>query len=192
MTRAPVIASILALLLPVAARAADHAHHGMHEPAPPREAVCVLMPTQGNQASGVLVLTQFKGYVQITGSIKGLTPGAHGFHVHQYGDLRAPDGASAGAHFDPGGGHKHGGPESKERHIGDLGNVQADNEGVAKVNVKGEGLQLHFIVGRSLVVHAEEDDLKTQPSGNSGPRVGVGVIGIAEAPKPTIKTGAKR
>ena len=190
MTRASVIASILTLFLPVAARAADHAHHGMHEPAVPNQAVCVIMPTQGNQASGVLVLTQYKGYVQISGSIKGLTPGAHGFHVHQFGDLRAPDGASAGAHFDPAG-HKHCGPGDKERHIGDLGNVQAYNEGVAKVSMKAEGLRLHFIVGRSLVVHAEEDDLKTQPSGNSGPRVGVGVIGIAEALKPTIKTGAK-
>jgi len=148
------------------------------------------MPTQGNQATGSLTLTQQKGYVQIKGKIQGLTPGAHGFHIHMFGDLRAPDGMSAGGHFDPHG-HKHGGPDSQERHAGDLGNVQANDQGVADVNVKAPKLELHFVVGRSFVVHANEDDLKSQPAGNAGPRVAVGVIGIAES-KAMMKATPKR
>ena len=184
MIRALMIFAAAMLFVP-AARAAESHKHGMMEPEPPHEAVCVLMPTQGNQAGGTLMLTQNKGYVQVTGEVTGLTPGAHGFHIHQYGDLTDPNGKSAGAHFDPKG-HKHGGPMSKERHLGDLGNIQADDKGIAKVNVRGNGLDLHFIVGRSIVVHANEDDLKTDPSGDSGARVGVGVIGIA-APKAMTK-----
>jgi superoxide dismutase, Cu-Zn family len=68
-----------------------------------------------------------------------------------------------------------------------LGNIKADKSGVAKVNVKAEGLMLHFVIGRSLVVHADPDDLKTQPSGNSGARIGVGVIGVAEVKAPAKK-----
>ena len=170
---------------PKTAVAAEPAHA---EPEPPKEAVCVLVPTGTNKVSGTLLLTQGDGFVEVTGTVEGLTPGEHGFHIHEFGDLRdSKEGKSAGGHFNPGG-HMHGGPEGHEHHAGDLGNIKADDSGKATVKAKAEGVHLHFIIGRSLVVHGGVDDLKSQPAGNSGPRVAVGVIGIAEvkkAPAPT-------
>jgi Cu-Zn family superoxide dismutase len=133
--------------------------------------------------SGTLLLKQEKDTLVITGEIAGLKPGKHGFHVHTYGDLRSADGSSAGGHYAPEG-HEHGGPESSEHHAGDLGNITAGDDGVAKVDVKSSDLRLHFIIGRSLVVHADPDDLKSQPAGNSGPRIAVGVIGVANTEPP--------
>ncbi len=162
-------------------------HEHEHEPAPAKDAVCVLVATSGSNVSGTLMLTQEKGYVLIKGEVAGLKPGLHGFHIHTYGDLRTKDGkndgAMAGGHYAPDG-HEHGGPESKEHHAGDLGNIEAGPDGVAQVDTKGHELHLHFIIGRTLVVHADADDLKTQPSGNSGPRIGVGVIGVANMEPP--------
>lgn len=170
---------ITPLCLLIVAPAANAQHHHDKEPPLPKEAVAVLVPTSGSHVSGTLVLAQKGADVHVTGTIRGLTPGLHGFHIHAFGDLRKPDGMSAGSHYDPSG-HKHGGPESKERHAGDLGNVKADAEGVARVDVRVPDLKLHFVVGRSLVVHAKPDDLTSQPAGNSGARIGVGVIGLAE------------
>ena len=152
----------------------------------PKEAVCVLAAMKDSGVKGTLLLTQKGKDVLITGEVSGLKPGEHGFHIHQFGDLRAADGVSAGGHFNPEG-HEHAGPDAAKRHAGDLGNIKADKSGVAKVNVKAEGLMLHFVIGRSLVVHADPDDLKSQPSGNAGARVAVGVIGLAEVKVPAKK-----
>ena len=159
------------------ARAADEKHEHAHEEI--KEAVAVLVPMKASGVGGTIVLKQEKGYVQVTGEVTGLKPGKHGFHIHMFGDLRAPDGMSAGGHYNP---HNepHGGPDSKERHEGDLGNIDANASGVAKVNVKAEHVELHHILGRSVVVHGDVDDLKSQPAGNAGPRIGVGVIGLAD------------
>lgn len=172
------VLSLLLLSIPVAAFGQGKAKHSEHEPAMPKRAVCVIMPTEGNKTRGLLTLSAGDGFVQITGKIEGLEPGEHGFHIHEFGDLSSADGESAGAHFNPDG-HKHGGPDDKERHAGDLGNVNAKANGTADVTIKAKGVKLHFIIGRSLVVHAKPDDLKTNPSGDSGARVGVGVIGVA-------------
>ena len=95
----------------------------------------------------------------------------------------ADDGTSAGGHYNPDG-HDHGGLDSKDRHAGDLGNIDANAQGVAKVNIQATGLDIHHVLGRSVVVHADADDFKSQPSGNAGPRVALGVIGLADgAPK---------
>ncbi|MEZ6133181.1 MAG: superoxide dismutase family protein [Planctomycetaceae bacterium] len=154
-------------------------HPDDHQVDVPKEAVAVLLATKGNDTSGTLMLTQQDDYVHVKGSVHGLTPGEHGFHIHEFGDLRDPSGKSAGGHFNPHG-TKHGGPEDKERHPGDLGNITADANGMAKVDKKAKGLKLHFVLGRSFVVHAGKDDLKSQPSGDAGARVAVGVIGFAE------------
>lgn len=166
-----------ALGLVAVARAADDDHKG----AAIQDAVAVIAPTKASKGdvAGTIMLKQHKGYVQVTGEVTGLSPGKHGFHIHMYGDLRAPDGTSAGGHYNPHG-HPHGGPTSKERHEGDLGNIEANAQGVAEVNVKATGVALHHILGRSIVVHGGTDDLKSQPSGAAGPRVGIGVIGLAE------------
>lgn len=115
--------------------------------------------------------------VRLTGKVTGLSPGKHGFHVHQYGDLSDPTGKSAGSHFNPND-QRHGGPSDEEHHAGDLGNIEANEQGEATVDVAAPWLKLHFILGRGMVVHGGEDDLTSQPSGDAGDRVAVGVIGI--------------
>jgi Cu-Zn family superoxide dismutase len=70
-----------------------------------------------------------------------------------------------------------------ERHEGDLGNVVADSSGKAHLEWKDKVMKLSgpdSIIGRSMIVHVQEDDLKTQPTGNSGGRVACGVIGVAK------------
>ncbi|WP_417847792.1 superoxide dismutase family protein [Thalassoglobus sp.] len=158
-----------------------HAHDDSHAPMF-TEGVVVLRSTKGNKVRGRLTLKQTKSGVRVTGRVTGLTPGEHGFHIHEFGDLRAADGTAAGGHYNPDG-HDHGAPDDHERHAGDLGNITADSEGVSKVDITQKDLKLHFVIGRSIVVHAGKDDLKSQPSGDAGPRVAVGVIGIAQPPK---------
>ena len=147
-----------------------------------QRAVAVLVPTEGNEVSGTIHFTQRRGEVEVTGRIRGLEPGKHGFHVHQYGDLSdLKTGESAGGHFDPTG-MPHGRPQDDERHVGDLGNVEADQNGVANVDIRDSMLRLNgpqSIVGRAIVVHAKADQF-TQPSGDAGDRVALGVIGIAQ------------
>jgi Cu-Zn family superoxide dismutase len=157
----------------------------------PQEGVAVLTPTRGQKAQGVLLLKQTDQGVQVTGKVSGLEPGEHGFHIHEFGDLRDPEGKSAGGHFNPDG-HKHGGPDDAEHHAGDLGNITANSSGVAEVETLAKGLKLHFVIGRAMVVHGKADDLKSQPAGDAGPRVAVGVIGFAEVKEVTASTTRAR
>jgi Cu-Zn family superoxide dismutase len=147
-------------------------------------AVGVIHPIGKSKVHGVIVFTQTGKTVSVTGNVSGLTPGKHGFHVHEFGDCTDTEkGMSAGSHFDPGMKHKHGGPKARNRHTGDLGNITADDDGNAKVKIKDTVIKLngmHSVIGRSIIVHAKEDDLKDIAS--AGPRIGCGVIGIA-APK---------
>jgi Cu-Zn family superoxide dismutase len=150
----------------------------------PKKAVCVLSPTKaGNtHVQGTITFTVKGDEVEISGEITGLTPGEHGFHVHEFGDLSSADGMATGGHFNPGK-HKHGGPHDTERHAGDLGNIKADDSGKATIKITDKAIALHganSIVGRALIVHAGKDDLKTDPSGNAGGRIAQGVIGVAK------------
>jgi len=145
-------------------------------------AVCVVVPVGRNDTSGTLRFTQNGRTVHITGVIKGLSPGKHGFHVHQFGDLSGnKDGKSTGGHYNPEN-SKHGKPSAKQRHVGDLGNITADIRGVAKVDITDNVISLsgpHSVIGRSILIHAAPDDFG-QPTGNAGARIGFGVIGIAK------------
>lgn len=154
-----------------------HAHKNM-----PVHGIAIFRPTQGNMVRGRLVLLQTEEGLKLTGRVTGLTPGEHGFHIHEFGDQRDPKGLSAGGHYNPDG-HQHGGPHSKERHAGDLGNITANAEGVAQVDMIAKGVHLHFVLGRSFVVHADKDDLTSQPAGDAGPRVAVAIIALAQAPE---------
>ncbi|MGB9476270.1 MAG: superoxide dismutase family protein [Candidatus Udaeobacter sp.] len=150
----------------------------------PLKAVAVLQPTAGNKVSGTVTFTKAADGVQVRAEITGLTPGNHGFHVHEFGDCSAADASSAGAHFNPT--HKpHAGPEVPERHVGDMGNIQADASGKAKLDYVDHQISLtndeRSVIGRSVVVHAKADDLKSQPSGDSGARVACGAIGLAKS-----------
>lgn len=151
----------------------DHGHDDMDSPS---FGIVVLMPTKGNKVRGLLRLVQKDDALRIVGKVVNLTPGEHGFHIHEFGDRRAADGTSAGGHFNPDG-HEHGAPGSKS-HAGDFGNITANDDGVAMVDVSTKDTSLHDILGRSFVVHAGVDDLSSQPSGDAGPRVAVGVVAV--------------
>lgn len=149
--------------------------------APLNRAVAVLHPTAGHTAAGTVTFTNVAGVYEVEAVLTGLEPGEHGFHIHEYGDCSAPDGTSAGGHFNPED-SMHGAPDDAVRHVGDLGNVTADSTGEARleasdmyVSFRGE----HSVIGRAVVVHAGADDFTSQPSGAAGPRVACGVIGIA-------------
>lgn len=148
--------------------------------AKPPSATASLLPTKGSEVQGSVKLVQRGENVVVSGKVTGLAPGAHGFHVHEKGDCSAPDASSAGPHFDPAGSKAHGGPTGSSRHGGDLGNITADAKGVAQFEVIVHGISLGTdagsVVGRSIIVHAKPDDLATQPSGNSGPRLACGLI----------------
>ena len=142
-------------------------------------ATAVMRPASGSQAHGSVKLTQMGDRVKVEGEIAGLEPGRHGFHIHEKGDCSAPDAASAGAHFNPGG-KKHGGTEGAERHGGDLGNLTANEYGKAQVSVTVDGISVgtgpNGVIGKGLVVHGDPDDMKTDPGGNSGDRIACGAI----------------
>ena len=143
-------------------------------------AVCLLTPTEGNSARGVVIFTETDEGVEITARMEGLAPGKHGFHIHQYGDLRSAGATSAGGHYNPGG-DRHGAPSDPERHTGDLGNLDAGSDSTAHYQRTDTVISLdgpHSIVGRAVIVHAGEDDFTTQPTGDAGPRIAAGVIGI--------------
>ncbi len=147
----------------------------------PTKAAAQLEPKSGSKVTGTVMFTKVGDEVQVVADIQNLTPGKHGFHIHEKGDCSAPDAASAGAHFNPTMKH-HGGPMTLDHHTGDLGNIVADASGKAHLDWKGK---LSFtgkdsIIGRSVVVHEKEDDLKTDPSGNSGARVACGAILAAD------------
>ena len=135
-----------------------------------------------NQAvSGMVMFTQTGDGVKVTGDLMGLAPGKHGIHIHEKADMSDASLASLGGHWDPDMHKHHGGPTGDMRHGGDLGNIEADDTGKAHVDVTVAGLTVgdgsaHDVVGHSIVVHAKEDDMKTDPSGNSGGRVAAGVI----------------
>jgi len=154
-------------------------------PAAPKKvsrAVAVLEPTQGNNAGGTVWFTAGPGGVSVKASLKGLAAGNHGFHVHEFGDCTAADGASAGGHFNPKG-SPHGAPTATARHAGDLGNVQAAADGTASLEWTDSAMKLDGpdgVIGHAVIVHANPDDMKTQPTGNAGGRVACGVIGVAK------------
>ncbi len=146
----------------------------------PLKAIALLHPTEGNKISGMVTFTEVADGVQVHAEITGLTPGKHGFHVHEFGDCSASDASSAGAHFNPTN-QPHAGPDADARHVGDMGNIEADASGMGKLDYLDHNMSLandeQSIIGRSVVVHAKADDLKSQPAGDSAARVACGVIG---------------
>lgn len=144
------------------------------------KAVCMVHPLGDSKAKGKVTFTKQADGVMVTAEVSGLTPGDHGFHVHEWGDASSPDGASAGGHFNPT--HKqHGRPDANDRHAGDFGNLTADAQGNAKYSRVDKAMTLEgptSVIGRSIIIHANPDDF-SQPTGNAGGRVAVGVIGIA-------------
>jgi len=149
------------------------------------KAVCVL----AGDVQGTVYFNQTSDSdpVKVTGEITGLKSGLHGFHIHEFGD-NTNGCMSAGPHFNPSG-KEHGGPTHEVRHAGDLGNVVADDSGKAVVDISDKQISLSgklSILGRTVVVHADPDDLGdgghelSKSTGNAGARLACGVIGICK------------
>ena len=111
--------------------------------------------------------------------LKGLRPGLHGFHVHEYGDL-SNGCASTCKHYNPD--HtSHGGPTGPNRHKGDFGNIRADMDGSCRSRILAD-VRLHEIIGRAFIIHENQDDLgqgndeESLKTGNAGARIACGII----------------
>jgi Cu-Zn family superoxide dismutase len=144
-------------------------------------ATCQVSALGSGAAYGKVTFTQEDEDVLVEAEFHGLTPGKHGIHIHEHGDCDSVDGASAGGHFNPT--HRqHGMAGMEDSHEGDLGNITADSSGHARLTLRDKWLKLSGddgILGRSVIVHAFEDDLSSQPAGNSGPRIACGIISAA-------------
>src|SRR5213078_176195 len=129
--------------------------------------------------AGTVTFTQNGDKVQVHADLTGLTPGKHGIHIHEKGDMSAPDLMSTGGHYNPDK-HIHGGPSTSPVHAGDFGNLTADTSGKATIDVTVDDITIggekNDILGRAVIIHAKEDDLKSQPAGNAGARIAGGVI----------------
>ena len=151
---------------------------GATEAPPVAKAQAKILPAKGSEVTGTVTFIQVNGGVEIIADFKGLKPGRHGFHIHEHGDCSAPDFSSAGGHYNPY--HKkHGGPDSLERHVGDLGNVKALEDGTAHYDRIDSVIELNgntSIIGRAVIIHSDPDDYTSQPAGNAGSRIGCGVI----------------
>jgi superoxide dismutase, Cu-Zn family len=157
---------------------------GCQRPSPrapePLLATAALQPTKGSKAFGEATFEQSDGKVHVLVNAQGLNPNQeHGFHIHEVGDCSSGDGMSTKGHFNPTG-KPHGNPSAAEHHAGDLPALKADKSGRARLDVELAGITLApgptSIVGRGLIIHADPDDYKTQPTGNSGARLACGVI----------------
>lgn len=151
----------------------------------PADAVAVLHPTLGSEASGVVRFEAQDVGVRVISDVWDLAPGEHGYHVHVYGDCTAEDANSAGPHFDFVGDSDEP-PEEIHRITGNLGDLHAGPDGHAHDEAQVELATLRgplSIVGRAVVVHARPNDPDQPPDGAAGPRIACGVIGIAPPPE---------
>jgi superoxide dismutase, Cu-Zn family len=144
-------------------------------------AMANLNPSEGNSAKGTVHFQDLSnGLVEVVVDLTGVPAGVHGFHVHEVPDC-GNNGLNAGAHYNPTS-MAHGAPDAQSHHAGDFGNVTADANGEVhtrftthSVTVK-EGSK--SVVGRSVILHANPDDLVTQPTGNAGGRIACGIVAI--------------
>ena len=158
-----------------AAVAAEMAQFGMVE-----VATAEIAATEGNSVTGTVRFspTDDKRAMLVSVELSGLKPGKHGFHIHANGDCSSADASSAGGHFNPYN-SDHGSPDADKHHLGDLGNIKANQDGQVSTEIRAEDLAFSgpaSILQKAVVVHAKADDLETSPTGNSGKRLGCGVI----------------
>jgi Cu-Zn family superoxide dismutase len=136
-------------------------------------------------AVGLATFTENAEEVTVRLLIEGLSPGEHGWHLHEFG-VCEPGGAepfsSAGGHWNPTA-QPHGAPDAEEHHVGDFGNLVASADGLAEIEITTTDFTFEAGVtsvydedGTAIVIHEGVDDLTTQPSGNSGPRYACGVV----------------
>jgi Cu-Zn family superoxide dismutase len=144
------------------------------------KAVAKLESRSGSTVTGKATFIKQGRSVAMVVVMEGLTPGPHAIHLHEKGDCSAPDGSSAGGHWNPSA-ENHGKWANAPFHHGDIGNLVADAKGKAQLRLEsvlwtiGDG-KPSDVVGHAVIVHADEDDFTTQPTGNAGGRVACGVI----------------
>jgi Cu-Zn family superoxide dismutase len=143
-------------------------------------AMADLAPTTGSTVRGTATFTQVGDKVRVSAQVSGLKPnGEYGFHIHEAGDCSSGDGMSAKGHFNPmSKPHAHAG--TTERHAGDLPSLKSDAAGNARLSADLDVITVApgaaSVVGRGLIVHAQPDDFRTQPTGNAGARSACAVI----------------
>lgn len=143
-------------------------------------ATATIGETNESGLTGKAVFTQNGDNIKFVISLANASPGEHAVHIHETGDCSAPDGKSAGGHWNPTG-VAHGKWGEGEFHLGDIGNLTANAQGMGKLELTtnlwemNTGSDIDF-VGKAIIVHADADDFVSQPSGNAGPRIGCGVI----------------
>lgn len=155
-------------------------------PAPepePMLASAMLQPKADGMVSGSVVFTQVGGTVAVAIKVADAPPGTHGFHIHELGDCSSDDFKSAGGHFNPAD-VPHGGPDDAERHAGDLGNIEIGEDGTGRLEISSDLITVEdgptSVVGRGVILHADADDLVSQPTGAAGARLACGVIALGE------------
>ena len=145
----------------------------------PKNATATIEARSGSRVTGTATFEEMRDHVQVTVEIAGAAPGEHGVHIHEKGDCTAPDASSAGPHFNPGGA-SHGAPNASSHHSGDFGNLTVGADGKGKLTLMTHDITLkagpRSARGRAIVIHEKPDDLKSQPAGNAGARIGCGVI----------------
>ena len=145
----------------------------------PGQARAAIESRSGSTVTGMATFTEVPGDVKVVVHIEKAPPGMHGLHIHEKGDCSDPEAKSAGGHFNPTG-MPHAGPMDKEHHAGDLGNIEIDSKGEGHLEITSSMLTVkpgpNSVVGRAIVFHQKADDLKTQPTGDAGGRLGCGVI----------------
>jgi superoxide dismutase, Cu-Zn family len=143
-------------------------------------AVANLQPTKNSKASGTVMFYQLGDRVRVVAKVSGLVPGRdHGFHIHEAGDCSSGDGMSTKGHYNPRS-QPHAHFSTSSRHAGDMPSLKADANGVGALQVDLDVITVTpgetSIIGRGLIVHADPDDYKTQPTGNAGARIACAVI----------------
>ena len=154
---------------------------------PIERAIAIITPTEGSSVKGMADFKQNGDEVEIVVRLEGLPPNSvHGWHIHEFGDLSDPKGKATGGHYNPEG-HDHALPNKTRRHAGDLGNLTTDDQGNANQEITVKNISINGsknpILGRGVIIHAEEDD-GGQPTGNAGGRIAQGVIGVRQVNKP--------